>query len=65
MQAYKGTRIRYPYLASECNLKWALLYLASYPETQESIRTEIGKLNEQKFFLAESDLPQTAVSKIY
>ena len=46
-------------------LKWALLYLASYPETQELIRTEIGKLNEQKFFLTESDLPQTTVSKIY
>ena len=46
-------------------LKWALLYLASYPETQELIRTEIGKLNEQKLFLTESDLPQTAVSKIY
>ena len=46
-------------------LKWALLYLASYPETQELIQTEIGKLNEQKFFLTESDLPQTNVSKIY
>ena len=46
-------------------LKWALLYLASYSETQESIRTEIGKLNEQNIFLTESDLPQTTVSKIY
>ena len=46
-------------------LKWALLYLASYPETQEIILTEIGKLNEQEFFLSESDLPQTTVSKIY
>ena len=40
-------------------MKWALLYFASYPETQELIRTEFGKLDEQKFFLTESDLPQT------
>ena len=46
-------------------LKWALLYLASHPETQEIIRAEIGKLDEQMFFSTESDLPQTAVSKIY
>ena len=42
-------------------LKWALLYLATYPEVQDLIRSEITELDTQIFFLTENDLPQTMV----
>ena len=45
-------------------LKWAILYLASYPRAQQLIQTEIGQLEDQKLFFTEDELPKTTVSKI-
>ena len=38
-------------------LKWALLYLATYPDTQDMVRQEIQSLDH--FFNAEDKIPQT------
>ena len=42
-------------------LKWALLYLATYPNVQDLIRSEVADLEKQNFFLTENDMPQTMV----
>ena len=42
-------------------LKWALLYLATYPKVQDVIRSEFADLGKQNFFLHENDMPQTMV----
>ena len=42
-------------------LKWALLYLATYPKVQDIIRSEVAELEKQNFFLNENDMPQTMV----
>ena len=46
-------------------MKWALVYLASYPELQTIIRQEMAQndlTNNLKLFHHEAELPKTSVS---
>lgn len=45
------------------SLKWALLYLATYPEAQKLIKKEVQEHNfNNRLFMSKSELPKTSVN---